>query len=392
MTKVVVVDDNEEIVAVVKRAAEALSIACVTTTKASEFVRLVDSETSLVIIDLDLPGTDGLQLMRRLREAGYSRNFVVMSGADQRVLESTEALAREHGFSVIGRLAKAFTPADLQAVLRAHATPSRSALPKKVATELSVDELNAYLSRESVELHFQPQIELATATIVGVEALVRIRSESGELIYPDRFISVAERSGGIVDLDRLVARKSIQVARTLMQSVRNVPVMSINLSVHSLRSLGLPDWLERLSRESGVLPKDVLFEVTESGEPTSLAELLEVLGRLRIKGFQLSIDDFGAGYAMLEQLRNVPATELKIDRQFVQQMLTADSARAAVLSAIRLAHELKLRVVAEGVENKAQLAFLRENDCDVVQGYLICKPIELDSLVDRILQGGEWIR
>jgi EAL domain-containing protein (putative c-di-GMP-specific phosphodiesterase class I) len=157
--------------------------------------------------------------------------------------------------------------------------------------------------------------------------------------------------------------------------------LSLNISAYSLRDLNLPNSLFDLVVKYGVAINEVTLEVTETGLIRELSVTLDVLCRLRMKEAQLSIDDFGTGYSMMQQLRNIPATELKIDRSFVGNMLTHDQDSVIVRKTLEIGSELGMRVVAEGVETTEQLDYLRSHGCKIVQGYLFSRPLPCAEMV-----------
>ncbi len=236
-------------------------------------------------------------------------------------------------------------------------------------------ELISAIQRKEFILHYQPQIDLATYRIIGVEALVRWQHPERGLIYPDNFIAQAEALDLIDQLGWLVADRGMEEVGLFADKNGSVPLLSINVSVQSLRDIKFPDKYLSLLKENGVAPKNTILEITESGLIQELSATLDVLTRLRLKHVKLSIDDFGTGYSMMQQLRNIPATELKIDKSFVQNMDSAASNRIMVQKTIEIGHELGMKVVAEGVETPDQLAFLQTNGCDIAQGYLFSKPL-----------------
>jgi EAL domain-containing protein (putative c-di-GMP-specific phosphodiesterase class I) len=167
--------------------------------------------------------------------------------------------------------------------------------------------------------------------------------------------------------------------------------LSLNRSVHSLHDLNFPDQLVSIAVASGISPERITIEITESGVVSDIHSALDVLTRLRMKRIGLSIDDFGTGYSMMEQLRNVPATELKIDRTFVANMATDSNSRVMVEKTIELGHELDMTIVAEGVETREQLRLLTDKGCDAGQGYLFCRPLPVLALIEWLPDGRLWI-
>jgi EAL domain-containing protein (putative c-di-GMP-specific phosphodiesterase class I)/CheY-like chemotaxis protein len=371
--RILVIDDNPDIAALISRAAQRKGIACIVTADADTFFVEHTPDISLILLDLVMPKVDGVELLRMLGEQKCTTPIVLMSGVGARILETAVALAKSLGLNVAGHLRKPFRIAELGAFLEL--APE----PKKIAREaksllLEDDELTRAMAHDEFVLHYQPQIEIATGEVVGVEALVRWQHPVHGLIYPDSFIARCEGLHLIGQLGSLVAARALSEIASLSGD-RNKPlILSINVSAFTLLDLSFPDTLFDLARKHHKKPEEVVLEITETGIVRELTQTLDVLTRLRMKGFQLSIDDFGTGYAMMQQLQNIPATEIKIDRSFVMNM-NNKSDRVMVLKTIEIGHELGLKVVAEGVETAKHLEVLRAHGCDIAQGYLFSKPL-----------------
>jgi EAL domain-containing protein (putative c-di-GMP-specific phosphodiesterase class I) len=243
------------------------------------------------------------------------------------------------------------------------------------------DELRHAIERDEFVLHYQPQVALATGSVVGVEALVRWRHPQRGLIFPGDFISRLESLGLIDQLGWLVAARGLTEIGQFLRKDGAPLTLSINVSAYSLHDLQFPDRFVSLAGKFGVPPARVILEITESGLIRELSSALDILTRLRMKQVQLSIDDFGTGYAMMQQLRHVPATELKIDQGFVRDMQSKNDARVLVQKLIEMGHELGMKVLAEGVETAEQLEMLRASGCDLVQGYFISRPLPPPELL-----------
>jgi len=183
-----------------------------------------------------------------------------------------------------------------------------------------------------------------------------------------------------------IISQSLAAAQRLTQISDLNPTFSINMSASSLRDLSFPDTLAILLERYRVPPHRIILEITEGGLIDELASTLDVLTRLCMKGVRLSVDDFGTGYAMLQQLRRIPATELKIDRSFVSRLPQSAADRVLVQTTIEMGHALGMRVVAEGVETEDQLAVLRLDGCDVAQGYLFSRPLPEHELLGWMTQ------
>ena len=199
------------------------------------------------------------------------------------------------------------------------------------------------------------------------------------MIFPEDFISRLEELGLIDQLGWIVARRGLVDLSRFKDRNGVAPRLAFNVSASSLVDLKFPDTMSSLITGHGVSPDNVNLEITESGLIKELARTLDVLARLRMKRVHLSIDDFGTGYSMMQQLRNIPATELKIDRSFVMKMVGSDRDRVMVQKTIEIGHELEMRVVAEGVETPEQLEILRLSGCDTAQGYLFSHPLPAED-------------
>ncbi len=235
-------------------------------------------------------------------------------------------------------------------------------------------ELRRAIETDQLTLHFQPKLELCSDTIAGVEGLARWQHPTLGLIAPADFVPLAEQSDAIALLTRCVAGKAIaQIAR--WQSAGRRTGVAINLSVRNLQDLRLPDLLEDLLRRSKVAADRLTVEVTESAMMVNPERALEILNRLAEIGVTVSIDDFGTGYSSLAYLKDLPARELKIDRRFVDNIARDSGNRRICEATIDLAHNLGLRVIAEGVESLEDLELLRRIGCDSVQGFHIGEPL-----------------
>jgi diguanylate cyclase (GGDEF)-like protein/PAS domain S-box-containing protein len=231
------------------------------------------------------------------------------------------------------------------------------------------------IDNEEFFLRYQPQVEVATGRIVGMEALMRWNDPVKGEIFPKDFISVAEELGLIVQLGEWAFRTACQQLKGWeSEGVRDVSV-AVNISPRQFMSRRLVTSLLAIVREAGADPHRVEVEITETMVMRNLEQSIEVLGQLRSVGMGVSIDDFGVGYSSLGQLRRLPATALKIDRSFVSNVPDDASSASIAEAIIAMARSLGLRVVAEGVETRAQLDFLRAHRCDTFQGYLFSKPL-----------------
>jgi diguanylate cyclase (GGDEF)-like protein len=248
--------------------------------------------------------------------------------------------------------------------------------PAKLAV---LGDLRRALDRSELVLHYQPKVSISTGDVVGVEALVRWHRPQHGLVMPQAFMPFAEHTGLIGPLTRYILNKALSQARVWCEQGRPLTV-AVNLSARSLLDEHLPDQVAELLAVHHVAPELLVFEVTETAVITEPLRAQQLLKRLSALGIRISIDDFGAGYTSLGQLKTLPVSELKIDRSFVTTM-TEDSRNALIVqSVIDLGHNLGLSIVAEGVEDEQTFAALTALDCDIAQGYYIARPQTAQAL------------
>jgi diguanylate cyclase (GGDEF)-like protein len=249
--------------------------------------------------------------------------------------------------------------------------------------EMETDMRRAFERRE-FHLFYQPKLDLATGAIAGVEALLRWNHPSRGSVSPEVFIPLAEETGLIVPLGEWVVREVCgQLKQWATMGLAHLTA-AVNVSVHQFVRDDFVDSVLGALRASGVAPDRLELEITESLLMRNISDTKARMSRIRAHGVGLSIDDFGTGYSSLGYLRELPVSALKIDRSFVRDLENREDAAKICAAIIALARELRLRVVAEGVESNAQLAFLRRHHCDEAQGFLICRPqpaVELESVL-----------
>ncbi len=244
-----------------------------------------------------------------------------------------------------------------------------------------LDGFERALINNRLHLAYQPKISLVDGTLKRVEALVRWDDPVLGSIPPSRFVPLAERNGLIDPLTQWGLRTALRQWREWHAAGIDI-CLAFNISALSLEHLDFPDLVERMCRALEVPTERLVLELTEGGTQP-LIKMMDTLTRFRIKGIGLAIDDFGTGYSTLMQLRQLPFTELKIDRFFLTDMIASADSRLIVKTMIDLAHGLGLTATAEGVETEDQLRLLRLLGCDVAQGYLIATPLAPEAL-------GEW--
>jgi EAL domain-containing protein (putative c-di-GMP-specific phosphodiesterase class I)/CheY-like chemotaxis protein len=373
--RIVLIDDDRVVGEIVSGLANSMGLPCAVTRTPDEFFQHIGPETSVIILDLVMPEMDGIEILRLLGERNCKAPIILMSGINIRVIETAKKLAQSLGLTVIGHLQKPFPIPQLQQMLTANfAADKPVAFEQEPQLEIPDEDLYRALERKEFVVYYQPQINIATGVVTGVEALSRWNHPRLGLVFPDNFISRIETLGLMDNFCWATAERALDEVKQFSVVNGHLPRLAINVSVSSLRDLKFPDIFMNLARKYDFPAERIVLEITESGlMEFSLA--LDVLTRLRMRNFQLSIDDFGTGYSMMKQLQNVPAIELKIDKTFVMHMHSNHADLVMVEKIIEMGHELEMEVIAEGVETDEQLKMLRERGCDGVQGYLFSRAL-----------------
>jgi EAL domain-containing protein (putative c-di-GMP-specific phosphodiesterase class I) len=327
----------------------------------------------LIVCDLAMPDMDGIEFLQTLNAGSFCGSVILLSGESLRVMHSVQKLLGGSQLTILGALTKPAGREALLELLQCWRPPAqRSAEPAHPA--VTAAELHEANRLQQWVLHYQPQVNLQTGALVGMEALVRWNHPAYGLLNPDHFISLAEDCGAIDELSIWVVKEAA-AQRAAWQAHGLGVQMAINLSIEVLRVPDLSRRLSSLVQDAGVAPQDVTFEVTESRVVSSSAVSLENLVRLRLERFTLSIDDFGTGHSSLAQLRDVPFSELKVDRGFVRGARNNQIIRPILEGSLGMAKRMGMRSVAEGVETQSDWNLLCELECDMAQGYFIGKPM-----------------
>jgi EAL domain-containing protein (putative c-di-GMP-specific phosphodiesterase class I) len=235
------------------------------------------------------------------------------------------------------------------------------------------------IEQNQLILHYQPKLDLRTHHIFGLEALVRWQHPRMGLLYPDKFIGIAEPTGLINPLTRWVLREALNYCQE--QKFKGTKLcMCVNLSARSLHDPQLLNMIDDALSITGTDPHQLMLEITESAIFIDPVRAEEVIIALTDRGIGLSIDDFGTSFTSLASIKSLPVSEIKIDRSFIMDMLTNKKDAMIVRSVIELGHNLGIVVVAEGVETKEILDALVDYGCDIIQGYYISKPMPADIL------------
>jgi EAL domain-containing protein (putative c-di-GMP-specific phosphodiesterase class I)/AmiR/NasT family two-component response regulator len=352
----------------------------------NEALRMLDARADepvfLVVTDLEMPGMDGIELTHHLATRPLARHLIVVSSRDPRLLEIVESMGSEHAaIGLLGTVPKPVRESDMLRLLQLTALPVRGHSAAFPGLPPTLDDLAAALARNEFVLHYQPKVAIRTGFIKGVEALARWQHPQHGLLSPGHFIPELEGTP-------LMAPFTLALVE---QVLRQIPLwqagglpgitVSVNLSAANLAEGKFVEQLTALVNAHGIAPETLIWEVTETMVMQNLSQSLVNLGRLRLAGFGLAMDDYGIGYSSLQQLSRCPFTELKIDRAFVDGAAQRSNRFAVLASAIDLGVRLGLISVAEGVETEEDWHLLSSLGCDMAQGYLLARPMAPEELV-----------
>jgi EAL domain-containing protein (putative c-di-GMP-specific phosphodiesterase class I)/FixJ family two-component response regulator len=385
--KILVLDDEPFMLKLLARMLTNIGYTSVSTCDngraALELIDIQSEPHNLILLDLNMPEMDGLEFVRHLVERNYTGSLILISGEDERMQQAAEKLAQAHQITVLGHLHKPASPEGLAELIGKWMPPQQDG-HRAAMKVYGVAEVRAAIANGEMVNYYQPKVAVSGRRVVGVETLVRWLHPADGIVLPDQFIGVAEEHGLIDDLTQVVLAEALAQAKLWLEAGLILKV-AVNLSMDNLASLDFLDLVVQLADKAGVPPQAMELEVTESCLMGDLRIPLEILTRLRLKRFQLSIDDFGTGNSSMAQLRDLPFDELKIDQSFVHGASENNKLKSMFDSSLKLGKQLGMMVVAEGVEDQADWDFLRKTECDIAQGYFIAKPMPHNAVP-------EWVK
>ena len=341
--------------------------------EALEVLAALPQPPSVLIIDLEMPGMNGVELIQNLHKRGTNIPLIVASSRENPLINAVETMAQALGMEILAGLQK---PLNLMQIAAALSSRCPSKQPASATNQITftANDLRGALEDKALLPYYQPKLDVRTGVIKGTEALARWILPDGRMIPPDQFIAVAEQNDLIQPLTLSIADQACaQAAQWNKRGLRLS--MAINLSPQLLDADQFVDDICVLIERHAVCASQIVWEITESSLVANLGAALGVLARLRLKGFGLSLDDYGTGFSSMQQLARMPFTELKVDRSFVHGASQRNHLRVILQSALDMANRLNLVTVAEGVERQEDWRLLQEYGCSLGQGYLVARPM-----------------
>ncbi|WP_440054862.1 EAL domain-containing response regulator [Pseudoalteromonas sp. T1lg65] len=382
--RVMIVDDSQAILVVMQAIMSELDIESVTTCRSAaqavEKIRQTPHQYDIVFTDLNMPEMDGMEFIRQLGLLKYSGGIVIISEMDEKVIDLASNLAKQSSAHLIGNISKPVQLIDVERMLKK--TDTYTLHNRNRVEYITEDELLHAISYNEITPFYQPKVHRGDKKVKSIEVLARIVSKKdGKIILPERFIPVAEE----LDLINLITFQLFEKATdefSVIKSELHYPLkLAFNLSPVQLGDLSCPDKLALILEINRLKPSDIILELTEN-QPIDKPVQLETLNRLRIRGFDISLDDFGTGFTNLRQLKALPFTEIKIDRSLITHIESDRFAQVIIDGLIDIAQNQNIDIVAEGIERIEELQYLeRYKHSLLMQGFLISKPKALAELV-----------
>ncbi|MDR3672131.1 MAG: EAL domain-containing response regulator [Holophaga sp.] len=349
-----------------------------------EALRILEEEPGidLVFCDLEMPRMDGVAMIGEMAARNLTPHLIILSSQEPGLLDSVKAMAVSYGLSCLGVIAKPLSRENLAKIFSTTLLQDGvgGTLPHSPFRRMTLPEIQAGMDRGEFEVFFQPLVSMQSASLKGVEALVRWRHPDLGLLSPGAFLPQAEEDAEVMSLLTLQILERIARRWNGWKQDGLEVELSVNLSAASLGTKGFADRILDTVASHDMVPKRMILEITESASISNLGHTLANLARLRMRGFRLSIDDFGTGYATYEQLQRIPWTELKIDMSITRELPKSRKHAILARNVLRLAKDLRLHTVAEGIETQETWNILKSYGCDCGQGYFLARPMPGDQL------------
>jgi len=367
--RLLIIDDEEDICDLIAEIGERRGLETRTTSNTDNIAQILAEFTpDVIMMDLMMPGTDGVELLRLLSAKAKNAKLCLISGSDTRVLNSARRLGSAHGLDVVAALEKPLSIQTLNSFFDTMTSKEQDPVDHALA-----------IASGQFRLYYQPVIEIATRRVKGVEALARWQHPARGLLMPDDFLEQVSQDGLMQALTDFVVKTSIQQA-ALWHKAGEKLTLAMNVTASSLLDLSLPDKISDLCKEHDVPTEMLILEVTETEAMRDVTRTMDVLLRMRLRNIGVSIDDFGTGHSSLRELQRMPFSELKIDKSFVIDMAKNKDCAVIVNSIIDLGHNLGLKVIAEGIEDSRTMEMLNAKGCDFGQGFLMGRPMAAEEI------------
>ncbi len=362
--RMLVIDDEEDICETIAEIASTYHFQVSTINNPDNVASAIaTTKPDFIMLDLMMPGTDGVELLRLLADHVKDAKLCLISGSDSRVLNSARRLGSAHGLNVVAALEKPLDIGVLRALFGRIAAGGADADPIDIAQAIAAGQM---------ELHYQPVIDLKTRNVKGMEALARWAHPNRGTLMPDAFLEQVVNDGLMQALTDYVLDQAVRQLAKWQEEGESLTI-SVNVTASALLDLALPDRIAELCAKYKAPIDKLILEVTETEAMRDVTRTMDVLLRMRIRNIGVAIDDFGTGHSSLRELQRMPFSEMKIDKSFVTDMVNNKDCAVIVNSIIDLGHNLGLKIIAEGVEDIRTWRVLADKGCDYAQGFFMSK-------------------
>ena len=374
VTTLFVIDDDIEVATLVSVIGQRAGFKVATICDPTAVLNVLhDHVPNAIVLDLQMPGLDGIEVLRELADRQSRAAILLVSGMEERIRAAAETFGSERGLRILGSVQKPFDPEALLGQLQSMYFAT---------TPLTPADLREALDEEQLMLVYQPIVKRAGPgrwRVDSVEALLRWNHPDRGLLSPGAFLAMVEGSGLSGQVTDFVIRRGLMQLKDWRASRIDLG-LRVNLSASLLTDVGFPDRFESLAAELEVDPSTVTLEITETAMLDQHPTIFDILTRFRLKRVNLAIDDFGIGYSSLTQLFRMPFNVLKIDKSLIEQIPRSSDAKIMVEALVDLGHKLNLTVCAEGVESQEMLDYLSDIRADSAQGFFISRPVGPDEI------------
>ena len=340
----------------------------------------VSNDFHVIFVDLNMPGMDGMELIRELAELKYTGGVVILSKLDKKIIQLASDITKKHRINLIGSISKPITQEKLIPVLQKLNT--MRLVVDNMEEPLTTEELQVSIREKWLIPYYQPIINNQTGDVSCLEILARItKPGKTDAIPAGQFINKAEREGLIGPLTLRVFETALEESPGISKEFGVDCKLAINISPVLLKDKKLPEKLSQIINKNGYSATNIIIEITESHAIEETTQF-ETLNRLRIQGFNLALDDYGTGFTNIQQLKNLPYTEIKIDRSLIYGIHHDKLSQVVTSSLFSIFKELQVDIVAEGIETEEDLNYLNNLSVPVhLQGYIISRPKARDNII-----------
>ena len=380
---VLIVDDSKAMLGIAEATLHEVGIekcTCVQSGKdALSAIHHASPPFDLLFIDLNMPGMDGIELIRKLSTSRYEGAVVILSALDEKILLLAEQITSSLRIRLMGSISKPIDREKVKTILQKMKT--MRSIYQTQYSQLNKSEINNALKNNLLTPYYQPKVSTNNGKVESLEILARINSPlQTNAITPDQFIPSAEKLNLIEPLTYNLLNRVLEDLPQLTEEFGTDCRLAINISPNSLHDLHLPEMLAGILEQKGIPTHRLILEITEN-IPIEHPSQLETLGRLRIKGFELALDDFGTGFTNIQQLKSLPFNEIKLDRSLIYNIAHDHISQVIVQSLLKNFDETQVDVVAEGIDNAEDLNYLNALSYPLMlQGYIISKPKNADDI------------